>query len=194
MKSTDINILIIDDDKSMREVLTAIVKRQGYRPIAVGKPEEAESVVKIKPIHGVIADVMLPGCNGVDLVMKIKENLMDNAGIIFVSGVYRDRAFANEAISKTGALDYITKPFDANAIFAKLDKKLNTYVEAPKLSLHNLLASPYASNRDRRKALDQVEDMIGFDLPFVFSILMDSESSGYLNIIDNEENIYGVTL
>jgi Tfp pilus assembly protein PilF len=125
--------------------------------------------------------------------MKIKENLMDNAGIIFVSGVYRDRAFANEAISKTGALDYITKPFDANAIFAKLDKKLNTYVEAPKLSLHNLLASPYASNRDRRKALDQVEDMIGFDLPFVFSILMDSESSGYLNIIDNEENIYGVT-
>ena len=41
------NILIIEDDKSMRDALTEAVKRKGYRAIAVGKPEEAASIVKI---------------------------------------------------------------------------------------------------------------------------------------------------
>lgn len=66
MKKTDVNILIIEDDKSVLDSISEAVKRKGYRAIAVTKPDEAESIVKIKPIHGVICDVMLPGRNGID--------------------------------------------------------------------------------------------------------------------------------
>lgn len=193
MKKSEINVLIIEDDKTFREVLGEMVKRKGYRVVAVAKPEEAESIVKIKPIHALIADVMLPGINGVDLVLKLKGNLPEDVAIVFISGIYRDRGFAHEAIQKTGALEFFTKPFDNAKLFDVLEKKLKAYLEAPKLDLHTLLATPYASNRERRKALDHVEEMKGYDLPFVFSILMDAQSSGHLNIVDEDQNIFGVT-
>lgn len=194
MKKSDITVLIIEDDKSMRESLSEAVKRRGYRVAAVAKPDEAESIVKIKPIHGVIADVMLPGKNGVDLVLKLKENLMENAAIIFISGIYRDRNFAIEAIKKTESLEFFVKPFNLEEALSVLEKKLDEYIEAPKIDLHSLLSSPFASNRERRKALDHVEQMYGYDLPFVLCILMDAESSGHLNIVDANQNIFGITM
>jgi len=193
MKKSDINVLIVEDDKSMRESLTEAVKRQGYKAVAVGKPDEAESIVKIKPIHALIIDVMLPGKNGVDLAVRLKENLIDGAAIVFMSGIYKDRSFAQDSIKKVEALEFYTKPFNTDELLRTIEKKLSDYIEAPKVDLHSLLATPFASQRERRKALDHVEELQGFDLPFVFCILMDSESSGHLNIVDNDQNIYGVT-
>jgi hypothetical protein len=129
----------------------------------------------------------------VDLVIRLKENLVENATIIFISGIYKDRGFAQEAIKKTEALEYFSKPFNIEEVIGLLEKKLNEFVEAPKVDLHSLLATPFASQRERRKALDHVEELLGYDLPFVFCILMDAESSGHLNIVDTEQNIYGVT-
>lgn len=194
MKKSDIHILIIEDDASMREVLTEAVKRKGYRAIAIAKPDEAESLVKLKPIHGLIVDVMLPGRNGVDLVAKLKENLIEGAAIIFISGIYKDKSFALESMKKVDALDYMVKPFPIDQLMQKLDEKVSEYLEAPKVDLHSLLSSPFASHRDRRKALDHVEELCGYDLPFVFCILLDSGDSGYLNLVDENQNIYGVTI
>lgn len=194
MKKSDINILIIEDDKSMRESLSEAVKRRGYKVAAVARPEEAESIVKIKPIHGIIADVMLPGRNGVDLVKKLKENLTEGVGIIFISGIYRDRSFALDSVKSVEAIEYFLKPFNIEEALSLLDKKLNAYIETPKVDLYSLLASPFASNRERRKALDHVEQMRGYDLPFALCILMDSESSGHLNIVDANQNIFGITM
>lgn len=193
MKKNDVNILIIEDDKSVLDSISEAVKRKGYRAIAVTKPDEAESIVKIKPIHGVICDVMLPGRNGIDLVMRLKENLMEGTGIVFVSGIYKDKAFIAEAIKKTDALDYYTKPLDINALISTVDKKISEYIEAPHVDLHALLSANLTSNRDRRKAVDRVESLCGYDLPFVMCILMDSQSSGHLNIADEDQNIYGIT-
>lgn len=193
MKKSEINILIVEDDKSVREALVEAVNRSGYRAVAVGKPDEAESIVKIKPIHGLILDVMLPGRNGVDLALRLKENLIDGATIFFISGIYKDRAFIGESLKKVDAAEYFVKPFHIDRVILSLDSKLSEFIETPKVDLHGLLSSPFASNRERRKALDHVEEMNGFDLPFVFCILMDAESSGHLNIVDQNQNIYGVT-
>lgn len=194
MQKTEINVLIVEDDSTQREALAEAVKRKGYRAVPIAKPDEAESIVKIKPIHGLIVDCMLPGRNGVDLVVRLKENLVDGAAIIFVSGIYRDKSYSTEAIRKTGALEFYLKPYDIEALMKTLEKALSEFIETPKVDLHALLAAPSFSARDRRKALDHVEDMSGFDLPFVLCILMDAESSGHLNIVDEDNNIYGVTM
>src|SRR6185437_13522225 len=112
MKKTEINVLIVEDDKSILNALAEGVKRLGYRAVPVVRPDEAESVVKIKPIHALIVDVMLPGKNGVDLVKRLKENLLEGATVVFTSGVYRDKGFAAEAVRETGASEYFLKPFN----------------------------------------------------------------------------------
>ncbi len=194
MKKTEMNVLIVEDEATLRNALTEAVKRKGFRAVPVAKPDEALSIAKIKPIHALIVDVMLPGRNGVDLVMALKENLMDGAAIVFISGIYRDKQFSAEAIRKTGALDYLAKPFNNEDLLKIIDKQLNQFVEAPKVDLHSLLSSPFASDRERRKALDYVDELQGYDLPFVFCILMDAGASGHLNIVDHDQNIYGVTM
>lgn len=194
MQKNEVNVLIVEDDVSQREALSEAVKRKGFRSVPVSKPDEAESLAKVKPIHAAIIDCMLPGTNGVDLAVKLKANLADGAVIILMSGIYRDKTFAHEAMKKTEAVEFFQKPFDIEKVTALVEKQLTSFVDKPKVDLHALLAAPSASARERKKALDHVEEMFGFDLPFVLCILMDAESSGYLNIVDDQQNIYGITL
>jgi CheY-like chemotaxis protein len=193
VQKSDINVLIVEDDTTQRDSLVAAVKKAGYKAVGVRKPEEAESLARLKPIHGLVVDCMLPGKSGVELVESLKTTVVDEAVVIFVSGIYRDKSYQQEAVTKTKAERFFQKPFNLEELTALLSQKLDRFVETPKVDLHALLAAPFASQRERRKALDHVEEMYGFDLPFVFSILMESESSGYLNIVDERQNIFGVT-
>lgn len=193
MQKSEINILVVEDDTTQREALAKAINSLGYRSIPVKKSDEAETIARVKPIHGAIVDCMLPGKSGVDLVTKIRENMHESAPVIFMSGIYRDKSFQQEAVKKVNAAGFFTKPFNLKELTDLLEKNLSAFVDAPKVDLHALLAAPMASHRDRRKALDHVEEMKGYDLPFVFCILLDSESSGYLNIVDEDQNIYGVT-
>ena len=70
MKKGDIHILVIDDDPGIRESLSELIVRLGYKVTAVGTPAEAESVIKIKTVHLAIIDCMLPIINGIDLAKK----------------------------------------------------------------------------------------------------------------------------
>lgn len=194
MQKNEINILIVEDDVTQREALAEAIKRRGYRAVPVAKPDEAESLAKVKPIHGLVIDCMLPGKNGVDVAFRLRENLVEGAAIIFISGIYKDKSFAHEALKRVEGTEFFTKPFDMEALLTVLDKTLAGYIEKPKVDLHALLAAPSASARERKKALDHVEDMFGYDLPFVLCILMDSESSGHLNIVDADQNIFGVSI
>jgi CheY-like chemotaxis protein len=194
MQKNEVNVLIVEDDVTQREALSEAVKRKGFRAVPVGKPDEAVSLAKVKPIHALIVDCMLPGINGVDLAVRLKQNLVDGAPIILVSGIYRDKNFAAEAVKKTEAIEFLYKPFDIEKVMTMLDKSLSSFFDKPKVDLHALLAAPSASARERKKALDHVEEMYGYDLPFVLCILMDAESSGHLNIVDDQQNIYGITL
>lgn len=194
MQKSELNILIVEDDVTQREALSEAIKRRGYRAVPVAKPDEAESLAKVKPIHGLVIDCMLPGRNGVDVAVRLRENLVEGAVIIFVSGIYKDKGFAQEALKRAEGNEFLTKPFDMEALLNVIDKTLSVFIEKPKVDLHALLAAPSASARERKKALDHVEEMFGFDLPFVLCILMDSESSGHLNIVDADQNIFGVSI
>ena len=164
MQKSDVNVLIVEDDNTQRDSLEAAVKKFGYRPIVAKKPEEAESIARIKPIHGAIVDCMLPGKSGVDLVETLKDNMIEGAPVILISGIYRDKAFQTDAVRRTDAIKFYPKPFEIKELMGELDKKLTSFFEAPKVDLHGLLAAPMASQRERRKALDHVEEMYGLSL------------------------------
>ncbi len=193
MNKNQINILILDDDASSREALKEIVKRAGFKSTLADKAESALNAVRIKPIHAAIVDCMLPKKNGVSLVEELRQSRFGQAPVILVSGIFKDRVFAQDATAKTGAIEFLTKPILENDLIRILEENLSSLIDVPKVPLHALLSKPYASDRDRVKALESIEEVKGRDLPLIISILLDSSSAGFLNLITTQGDISGIT-
>ncbi|MBK9040527.1 MAG: response regulator [Bdellovibrionales bacterium] len=116
MNKNEINILIVDDDENSRQALNEVVVRAGFKTTVVAKAENALNSVRIKPVHGAIIDCMLPKMNGVQLAQELRKSRFGDGPIIFVSGIFKDKAFAQDAINKTQAKEYFTKPISNAAL------------------------------------------------------------------------------
>jgi CheY-like chemotaxis protein len=192
MNKNEINILIVDDDENSRQALSEVVVRAGFKTTVVAKAENALNSVRIKPVHGAIIDCMLPKMNGVQLAQELRKSRFGDGPIIFVSGIFKDKAFAQDAINKTQAKEYFTKPISNAALVDVLEKELERLIDLPKVPLHALLSKPYASDRERVKALESIDEISGLDLPLIISILLDAESSGFLNLVTESGDISGI--
>ena len=194
MKKSEITILIVEDDTSQRSAMSEAIKRFGYKASAVAKPDEALSLLKIKPFHAAIVDVLLPKRNGIELVKEFRTLQFGKAPVILTSGIFRDKAFMQDAITRTQAVEYLPKPIETKVLKQLLDSALNSLTETVSVSLPALLSQAYGSVRERIKAMETIEEISGFDLPFILSLLMTDEVSGNLNISDDQGEIYGISL
>lgn len=193
MKKSDIHILILEDDANFRASLVETVKRFGFKALPTGKPDEALNLAKIKQIHVAIVDCLLPKMNGVDLVKEIRETPFGKAPVLLMSGVFRDASFIEGAMKKSEALEFFSKPMDLKKLKTTLDKAVEDLLDAHDVPLNALLSKAYSASRDRIKALTALEEVSGFDLPYVLSILMNEKVSGYLNLSTQEGDIFGMT-
>jgi two-component system response regulator AtoC len=116
-------ILIIDDDKDMRSVLSDLVMSEGYEAVVAGHGKTALKEISSHSPDLILLDIRLPGIDGMTLLEKIKE-IDRNIIIIMITG-HGDIKDAVRAM-KLGAVDYITKPFDNNEIMATIRKALQT--------------------------------------------------------------------
>jgi CheY-like chemotaxis protein len=194
MKKADITVLVVEDDGAVRTGLSEAIKRFGYKVSVASKPEEALSAIKIRPIQVAVVDVLLPKMNGIDLVKELRKTVFGQSPVIFISGIFRDKAKIQESIDKTGAVDFLTKPFDIKILKTALDKCIAPLTEAISIELPALLSRAYESRRERIHALEGIDKISGYDIPFVLSMLMADQISGYLNMSDDNGDIYGITL
>jgi len=112
-------ILIVDDEDSMRHMLTLILRREGYEARAVGRGSEALALLEGEPFDFILSDVIMPEMGGLDLLRAIKEKKVE-ATIIMMSA-YGNLDTAVEAM-KLGAYDYVSKPFKPDEILLTLRK------------------------------------------------------------------------
>ena len=112
-------ILIVDDDGSMRHMLSLILKREGYEVQAVGKGSEALNLVASESFDFILSDVVMPGMGGLELLQALKEKKVE-ATVIMMSA-YGNLDTAVEAM-KSGAYDYISKPFRPDEVLLALRK------------------------------------------------------------------------
>lgn len=194
MKKRDINILIVDDDASIRKVLSEAVKKFGYTALVASGQDEAMSFARIKPIHAALVDCLLPKINGIDLVKKLRDTRFGQSPVILMSGIFRDRTFASDAIDKSKAVEFLFKPLDLGELEKHLNKHLSDLLSETTIPLHALISKGFDSPRERRKAIEMLEEISGFDLPFVLSVLMDAKVGGHLNIVNQAGEIYGISL
>ena len=114
-------ILIVDDEKNMRMILSKILKNAGYEIYQAESGKQALREVKKSSPDLVLLDLKLPDINGIEVLEKIKQH--DNSIIVIMLTAYGDIKNAVEAM-KLGAYDYLKKPFDNEEMILVIEKAL----------------------------------------------------------------------
>ncbi|PLX80929.1 MAG: DNA-binding response regulator [Desulfuromonas sp.] len=114
-------ILIVDDEEGMRRLLSRILVKEGYETAAVGSGEEAMQQVAHDEFDLVITDMKMPGMDGLQLLAELKG--FDPQLPIIVMTAYGTVESAVQAL-RSGAYDFITKPFETDAIRMTVSKAL----------------------------------------------------------------------
>ncbi|MEW6600000.1 MAG: response regulator transcription factor [Nitrospirota bacterium] len=114
-------ILIIDDDKEMRTVLSDVIRSKDLEVFTAGNGKIALKEISTHSPDLVLLDIQLPGVDGMTILERIRE-IDKNIIIIMMTG-YGDIKGAVKAM-KLGAFDYITKPFNNEEIIAAIKKAL----------------------------------------------------------------------
>jgi len=116
MVEKQISILVVDDEDSIRAVLTNVLKDDGFVVTEAESGEDALKLFKKRVFDLVISDIVMPGINGIELLERIKHLYPATQVIIITSHASLDTAV--QAL-RCGAYDYLFKPFeDLNLISA----------------------------------------------------------------------------
>ena len=106
----NLQILIVDDDKEIRDMIFEVLKKNGYRVLKTGEGDVAFQMIETNPdIAPVLLDIRLPGRGGLEVLAKIRDCRPDVA-VIMISGLV-DREVARQTM-RLGAFDYLIKPVD----------------------------------------------------------------------------------
>ena len=114
-------ILIVDDAPATVEVLQRNLSSVGYRTFTAISVQEAIGILDSTPVDLVITDLKMPKVNGLDLIRHVRENFQ-NTEVMMITG-YASIEGAVEAI-KTGAEEYLAKPFTDEELFAAVQRAL----------------------------------------------------------------------
>jgi two-component system, NtrC family, response regulator PilR len=106
-------ILVVDDEKSMRDLLSITLEKEGYEVLTAAGGEPAIESLHRDPVDVVITDLKMPKVDGLQVLRAAKEISPDTAVIVITAVASTETAV--EAM-KLGAYDYITKPFKLDEV------------------------------------------------------------------------------
>ncbi|MBN2441279.1 MAG: sigma-54-dependent Fis family transcriptional regulator [Spirochaetales bacterium] len=115
------SILVVDDSKDTVEILTRNLTSRGYQVFTAYSVIQAIKILDSTPVQLVVTDIKMPEISGHDLIRHIRENFHDTE-VIVITG-YPSIEGAVKAV-KTGAEDYLAKPFTDQELFSIVRKTL----------------------------------------------------------------------
>ncbi len=114
-----LNLLIVDDERSIREACREVAHSLGYTAYVADSAEHAYRLLETQNFDAVLLDLRLPGAGGLDALRRIKERRPESI-VIVVTG-YGTVQSAVQAM-KNGAYDYVTKPFSVDELKLLLER------------------------------------------------------------------------
>jgi len=114
-----LNLLIVDDERSVREACREVAMSLGFTAYAADSAEHAYRLLETQAFDAVLLDLRLPGAGGLEALRRIREKRPD-AIVIVVTG-YGTVQSAVQAM-KNGAYDYVTKPFSVDELKLLLER------------------------------------------------------------------------
>lgn len=144
----DRSLLIVEDDKPFLTRLARAMEGRGFEVETAETVEEAIAHIKTAPPAYAVVDMRLGDGNGLDVVAAIRER-RDDARTVILTG-YGNIATAVTAV-KLGAIDYLSKPADADDVFAALIRTSTEKVVPPE--------NPMSADRVRWEHIQRVYEM-----------------------------------
>jgi two-component system response regulator PilR (NtrC family) len=114
-------ILVVDDERSMRELLAIVLRREGYEVLLAENGRAAIELLEREPVDLLISDIKMPDLSGVDVLRAAKKIDQDILGIMITA--FASTETAVEAM-RLGACDYLSKPFDIDLLKMKVREKI----------------------------------------------------------------------
>ena len=114
-------ILVVDDERSMRELLAIVLRREGYEVLLAENGRSAIDLLEREPVDILISDIKMPDLSGVEVLRAAKRIDQDILGIMITAFASTDTAV--EAM-RLGACDYLSKPFDIDLLKMKVREKI----------------------------------------------------------------------
>src|SRR5256884_6928819 len=117
-------IFVVDDDPAVRDTLSMVLTAGGYQVICFADGAALLAIARTRTPACILLDVHIPGKSGLDILKELHGE--DYPAPIFMISGQGDIAMAVSAI-KSGALDFIEKPFRGSEIVARLDEAIEAY-------------------------------------------------------------------
>ena len=123
MEKEKFNVLVVDDEKEIRDAIDIYLRGEGINVIKAGDGFEALEMLDKEDIHLVVLDIMMPKLDGMRTCLKIRESR--NIPIILLSAKSED---SDKILGlNIGADDYVTKPFNHLELVARVKSQLRRY-------------------------------------------------------------------
>jgi len=144
-------ILVVDDDRKIRDFLSEVLIEEGYSIITAENGEKAINFLKSKEFDIVLTDLKMPGVDGLQVIKESQKNNSHIVGIVITG--HGSIKSAIEAV-KAGAYDYLTKPFHVDEIKIGVQRALE-YQRLERLEIEN------SSLRKQLKSKYKFDNIIG---------------------------------
>ena len=131
-------ILIVDDEKEIRDLIDIYLKGEGYDTLKAENGEEALNILEQQNVDLIILDIMMPKVNGIEACLRIREEREMPIIMLSAKGEDSDKILG----LNTGADDYLTKPFNPLELVARVKSQLRRYKR-----FNNILAQVDAQER-----------------------------------------------
>ena len=150
-------IFVVDDDPAVRDTLSMVLTAGGYQVICFADGAALLAVARTRTPSCILLDVHIPGKSGLDILKELHGE--DYPAPIFMISGQGDIAMAVNSI-KTGALDFIEKPFRGSEIVARLDEAIEAYARRQAENPPSRIATLHFSGREpltrrEREVLEQ---------------------------------------
>jgi two-component system response regulator PilR (NtrC family) len=171
-----VKILIVDDEEVLQDVLTSLLRGEGYETLSAHTGTEALAFLESEEVDLVLLDLMLPDVKGLDLLRKIRT--LDSELVIVVITAFSSIEGAIAAM-REGAFHYIPKPFKNEEVLLTVKKGL----EQRELATENRALRAQLRQRfgfdniiGKSKPMEQVFELIRLAAPAKSNILVLGES------------------
>jgi CheY-like chemotaxis protein len=119
--SEPVHVLVVDDDRHVQRMLGDALRGAGFSVTVERDGESALRAFERRRFDVVVLDVLLPLLNGYEVARRIKSTPEGaQVPVLMISGIYKSRLQAQEAVERHGAAAFVAKPFKLGALFEKL--------------------------------------------------------------------------
>lgn len=195
--SRTLTVLIVDDEKDIREMLSILLSELGYMTLTAADGVQALEIFRTQRPHIVLTDIKMPGKDGICVLKAVKTEIPE-AEVIMLSG-HGDMHLAIQSL-KHDAADFITKPIDEELLEIALRKvseriHLRRQVQAYTENLEHLVREKSAAlvEMERKLAATQIMEGMGRALTILSSGAQSgsyfSELPFYVAIHDGERKV-----